>query len=328
MDGTVKRIFLVWKRACTRSENQARHFSAKLVYVWPFDSQGSKLRLMTRYVVSFIQTLRILHRERADVVFTLNQPPFLLLAVSLYTRLLGGSYVLDSHSAAFNDPKWAWFRPMYRRIARRALLNINTNAVHKRLVEEWGGRSFIISDVPIDHDRAPQRVTVPKASVLVVVSYMFDEPLESIWKAAALTPQVSYLVTGDDRKLPPVLKDITPKNLRTTGYLSKEAYFDLMASVSAVMVLTIRDQTMQMGAYEALSLGQPIITSDWQILRDSFGPAAAYVDNSPESIVRGVLDVTSNAERFRRAATEQKNARRRYFDATRSEIISVLVQSR
>jgi hypothetical protein len=102
-----------------------------------------------------------------------------------------------------------------------------------------------------------------------------------------------------------------------------------MASVSAVMVLTTRDQTMQMGAYEALSLGQPIITSDWQILRDSFGPAAAYVDNSPESIVRGVLDVTGDAaERFRRAAADQKRVRRRYFDATCSEIISVLVQSR
>jgi len=285
----VKKVFLAWKSACTRSHNQAQHFGAQEVYIWPFAGRKSVVTLLARYAVSFFATLRVLHRVRPDVIFTLNQPPFLILAIYLYTRLVDGVYILDSHSAAFNDRKWAWFRPMYRFIAARALLNINTNTYHRKLVESWGGRSCIISDVPIDHDRTYTPVEVEERSVAVVLSFMFDEPVQAIWDAARLTPDVHFYVTGNYRKADAELLQNTPQNIHLLGYVSTEEYFRMLISVKGVMVLTTRDHTMQMGAYEAMSLEQPIITSDWEILRESFGNGAVYVNNSASSISEGPL---------------------------------------
>ena len=80
------------------------------------------------------------------------------------------------------------------------------------------------------------------------------------------------------------------------------------------MTLTTRDYTMQMGAYEALSLERPIITSDWQILRNSFGPSAVYTNNSSENIKKCVIELLENKEKFLEYARLQKVKRRIYFE--------------
>jgi glycosyltransferase involved in cell wall biosynthesis len=322
--GNLKKVFLAWKPFCTRSHNQAKHFDAKEIYIFPFKSGNSLARLLGRYWVSFWITLRVLHAEKADVVFVLNQPPPLLFAVFLYSRVFKGDYILDSHSAAFNDRKWAWFRPMYRFIASRALLNINTNARHKALVESWGGRSYVISDVPIDHAMTYAPVETPGLSVMVVASFMFDEPLEEVWEAARQVPEVVFYVTGDHNKADRRLIENIPQNVVLTGFMPIGEYFGLMVSVKAVMVLTTRDDTMQMGAYEALSLAQPIITSDWEVLRNSFGDGAVYVKNTPESIAEGVRQLMMKHEEYTRAIAGQRQARRAYFERVRSDILEDL----
>ena len=317
----MKKIFLAWKASCTRSHNQAKHFGAKEIYVSYFNHSHFFPLVAARYLISFFTTLWLLHQEKADVVFTLNQPPFLILAVFVYTKLLGGIYILDSHSAVFNDRKWAWARPLYRFIASRALLNINTNRHHKKLVEAWGGRSVIISDVPILHGCEYPRLEVSQNSIAVVASFMFDEPIEEIWQAAELTPQVDYYVTGNYKKLRPSVHSSTPPNIHLMGFLSTEDYFGLLSSTKGVLVLTTRDNTMQMGAYEALSLEQPIITSDWQVLRDSFGAGAVYVDNVAISIAEGVNELLSKQESYKKAAILQRKERREFFEKVRAKIL-------
>jgi len=324
----MKKVFLAWKPYCTRSHNQAKHFDAKEIYISYFGNRNSAGALLGRYFLSFFRTLTVLNRERPDVVFTLNQPPFLIAAVYLYTRLRGGVYILDSHSAAFNDPRWAWARPLYRFIAARAFLNINTNAEHKSLVESWGGRSVIVADVPIDHEQTYPDMDIPHNSIVVVASYMFDEPIREILLAAREAPQAQFYLTGNDKKLDSSLRKDLPSNVQFTGFLSREEYFGMLSSAAGVMVLTTRDQTMQMGAYETLSLEQPLITSDWAILRGSFGDAALYVDNSPESIASAVRMLLENRDSLKDAAVRQKKSRREYFDHVRSDVLNQLASLR
>ena len=320
----MKRVFLAWKPYCTRSHNQAKHFDAKEIYISYFGNRNSVGASLARYFFSFFRTLRVLNQERPDVVFTLNQPPFLILAVYLFTRLRGGVYVLDSHSAPFNDPRWAWARPLYRFIATRAFVNINTNVEHKSLVESWGGRSVIVGDVPIDHERTYPDMEIPHNSIVVVASYMFDEPIREILLAAKATPQAQFYLTGDDKKLNRLLITDLPPNVQFTGFLSREEYFGMLSSAAGIMVLTTRDQTMQRGAYEALSLEQPLITSDWAILRESFGDAALYVDNSPESIASAVRMLLENRDSLKNAAIRQRKSRREYFDHVRRDLLNQL----
>jgi glycosyltransferase involved in cell wall biosynthesis len=317
-----KRVFLVWKGTCTRSQNQARNFGAEVVHINRFPGRRGFVFLAARYVVSFFDTLRELHARRPDVIFTINQPPPLILAIYLYTRLYGGIYLLDSHSAPFNDPKWAWARPLYRWIAARAFLNINTDPAHKATVERWGGRSVIMSDIPIEHDRDYPQPALEAPSVVVVSSFMFDEPTAEIWEAARLTPEVNYYVTGNPKKLPDALRDAQPDNVHLTGFVPTDDYFGLLSAASAVMVLTTRDNTMQCGAYEALSLEQPIITSNWKILRDSFDAAAVYVDNTPADVAAGVRRVIADHQAFKKAAREQRRRRRDYYFGVRDQILN------
>jgi glycosyltransferase involved in cell wall biosynthesis len=322
----MKKIFLAWKPYCTRSQNIASHFGAKNIYVFPFVSQGSSLKTIARYVLSAFKTLAILARERAHVIFTLNQPIPLILTIYVFTKLFGGKYILDSHSAPFNDPRLAGLLPAYRFLASRALFNINTNNFHKEVVESWGGESYIIADVPIAFGKDYPTWDVSENSIAVVASFMFDEPLETIWEAARKLPDVHFHITGDYRKAAKQLIENIPPNVRLEGFLSRDDYVGLLLSVKGVMVLTTRNFTMQMGAYEALSLEKPIITSDWEILRESFGQGAVYVKNTPESIAGGTCELLENYAKYNKAVILQRIKRKEYFRRTRNVILGELTR--
>jgi hypothetical protein len=321
MDGFMKKIFIVWKPFCTRSHNQAKHFGAKDIYISFFQHRPSLPVLAARYLFSFFATLGILKKEKANIIFSINQPPFCLLAIFLHTKLFGGIYILDSHSAAFNDKRWAWARPFYRFIARRAFLNINTNEDHKRLVESWGGRSVVIADVPIFHETKYPRFPVQENAIAVVASFAFDEPVAEIFQAGQLTPEVSYYLTGPEERLKPALRKNLPENFHLMGFLSQNDYFGLLSSVKGVLVLTTRENTMQRGAYEALSLEQPIITSDWEILRKSFGKAAVYVDNDSRSIALGVRRLLQEYQTYKVEVAAQRARRWEVFQSVREDIL-------
>lgn len=314
-------VFLAWKPYCTRSQNIAGHLGVQNVYIYPFSSDGNIFLTVLRYLVSSFGTLFFLIKNAPSIIFTLNQPPPLIVLAALYSGVFGKKYVLDSHSAPFNDRKWAWFRPVYKMVARNAFFNINTNQNHKQLVQSWGGKSYIIGDVPIDFKERYRREDIRERSVAVVCSFMFDEPLEEIWAAARITPDVDFHVTGNFKKAPKTLLENVPENIILEGFMPRKDYLGLVSSVKAVVALTTRDFTMQMGGYEALSLEQPIVTSDWPILRESFGEGAVYVDNTPESIHQGVIDVIDKHEAYLRAVAEQRKTRRRYFNRVQQEIL-------
>ena len=57
---------------------------------------------------------------------------------------------------------------------------------------------------------------------------------------------------------------------------------------------------MQRGGYEAVSLGKPLITSHWPLLREVFSRGTVHVDNSTESIIAAVRQIQEQPETFRR----------------------------
>ena len=61
---------------------------------------------------------------------------------------------------------------------------------------------------------------------------------------------------------------VKPDNCHLTGYIPYEQYVGLMRQVDTVIDLTDRDHTLLLGAFEAVSLGTPLIISDWPILRE------------------------------------------------------------
>jgi glycosyltransferase involved in cell wall biosynthesis len=320
----MKKIFLTWANYSTRSQMLSQHFQAEIIYIYPFDSEGYLPKTLFRYIVSFAITLNILRKKKPDVIFSLNSPPPLLLAIYLFTRFYGSVYVLDSHSAPFSNPKVQWLQPAYRFFASRAFININTNEFHRGLVESWGGRSFVISDIPIEFEDNYPRSKVEDKSIVYVASFDFDEPLEEVLNTARKLREVTFHITGNYSKAPRRLLQNLPPNIQLEGFLPRTNYLGLLKSVKAVMTLTTRNFTMQMGAYEALSLGKPIITSDWPILRNSFGKGAVYVNNTAESIHDGVLEMLRNYKEYTGNVKLQRKRRKENFDDMKNQVLAEL----
>jgi glycosyltransferase involved in cell wall biosynthesis len=84
--------------------------------------------------------------------------------------------------------------------------------------------------------------------------------------------------------------------VKFTGFLPDEEYLGLLRGVQAIMVLTTNNHTMQRGACEAVSLGKPIITSDWPVLRSYFNKGTIHVDNSYHGIKEGILEMREKRE--------------------------------
>jgi hypothetical protein len=74
-----------------------------------------------------------------------------------------------------------------------------------------------------------------------------------------------------------------------------------MAS-DAVICLTTADHTMQRGAYEAIYLGRPVITSNFEILRQAFSKGTVFVGNSPDEMAEGIRRMRTELDRYQREA--------------------------
>jgi hypothetical protein len=74
-----------------------------------------------------------------------------------------------------------------------------------------------------------------------------------------------------------------------TGFLDYNTYLDLLPKVEVIMDLTTDDKTMLAGAYKAVALEQPLITSDWMPLRRYFNRDTIYINNSPEDIRESIM---------------------------------------
>ena len=118
-------------------------------------------------------------------------------------------------------------------------------------------------------------------------SYSPDEPLGPILAAAAARPGQRFLVTG---RVPPGLDAAPPPNVTLTDFVSDADYERLLATAAVVCCLTVNDNTMQRGGYEALAWHKPLVTSDRTVLRDYFGDAAVYCRPDDATSIGEALD--------------------------------------
>jgi hypothetical protein len=86
----------------------------------------------------------------------------------------------------------------------------------------------------------------------------------------------------------------------------------------------MRDHTMQRGACEALSLGRPIITSDWPLLRSYFAAGTVHVDNTAPGIASGVRRLVSDLDTYHAEIDELRTLRRAEWDERRRAILALV----
>lgn len=303
------RLFLSWEPSNSRSATLAREFSADCEFVH-YLSLKRPLLAPVKYFLQSFKTWQILLKRRPEVVFIQNPPVFAPLAVWMYCSVRGVPFILDSHTGVFLERKWRWLNFLHGFLVRRARVSIVTNDHLGSIVKSWRGEYFVFPDVPTEFPDAGKINDLPKNFVLVVNSFSYDEPLEEIIEAARQMPDVSFSVTGDVRRCPRTLLDHLPGNVKFTGFVPRAEYVNLLNSADAAVVLTNEDHTMQRGAYEAMSLGVPIVTSNWPLLKETFFKGSRHTDNTSESIVSALRDILKNNEAYKADIADLKKQRR------------------
>lgn len=294
-----KTVFIAWQVHNRRSELLAQHLGASMYFV-NFGQRGKLWQLPVRYPVQAWQTWRILLGARPDMIFVQNPPIFCVLIASIYARCYGAEYVIDSHTSTFISPGWRWSLGIHRLLSRGALTTIVTNHSLEQIVNGWGCRAFVLGFTPGYYPVGEAFPFTGQFNVAVVSSFEWDEPLEVLFEAARQLPLVRFYITGDSARCPANLLERKPDNCWLTGYLPYEQYIGLLRGAGVVMDLVSSDQTLLLGAFEAVSLGTPVIMSDWPVLRNYFPIGTVHVSNTVEGIRDGVRSAQCEQATLRR----------------------------
>jgi len=300
-----ERIWIAWEEQ-RRSLNLSGRMRARL-RLCVDEGRG-----WLRYPLSISKTIALLARQRRGLVFVQNPSMVLAALACLLKKPFGFALVVDRHSnfAFLAPPGKAGFK---RRMSdllsgytlRHADLTLVTNKELRAKVEASGGRAFVLPDPFPDlaatgwsgAARSQPATRFPAsgdsladghpAEILFVSSWAFDEPIaETIEACRRLRGKVVVRITGRMKPQYAKLVSAAPDNFLPTGFLSDQAYFDLMARSDAVMAVTQRPATLVCGGYEAAVLGKPLILGDSETLREYFHAGAVHTDGTAEDVER------------------------------------------
>jgi glycosyltransferase involved in cell wall biosynthesis len=263
-------------------------------------------------------------RERPAAILVMSPPVVACLPVWLYTLVAKASYAIDAHTAAFFHPRWTRVMFLHRFFSRKAVTTIVTNSYLENIVQRWAGHSTIVTDVPV-HFAEPERVTLKgQCNMTLVSTFTQDEPLEQFFKAAALVPEVQFYVTGGYKEANPRVLQQKPGNVELTGFLPDPRYVGLLTVSDAILSLTTLDHTMQRGAYEAVYLGKPVITSNFKVLRECFSRGTIHVDNNPEDIARGICQMKDNLGWYQKEVLQLRSEKLQQWERKKIELQEIL----
>lgn len=315
-------VFIAWIRFQQRSELLAQQLHAKMHFVYR-GRRGGRSNLAVRYLRQTATTWRILQNERPRIVLVQNPPIFCVLLIFVYARFYGARYVIDSHTGAFFRP-WKWFAPLHRFLSRRAITTIVHNESQENVVKKWRCNSFVLGDYVGERSIGCGFPLDAPSNVAVVGSFSRDEPLAEVFEAAARLPNVRFYFTGDDARLSNGLRDKLPPNCRLTGYLRYEQYLSLLRHVEVVIALTTRNHTLLSGAYEAVSLGTPLITSNWPVLRRRFSYGVLHVPNTPDGISGGVRHALARTESLKQGMVKLRTILQQEWENKLSDLCALI----
>ena len=273
-----------------------------------------------KYPIQSFQSWQILQREKPGVIFVQNPPIFCALVAFLYCWLFKSTYIIDSHTGAFLDPKWRRFLGLHRWLSHRALTTIVHNNSQAEIMKEWKCPYCVIGFTPGSYPEGEPFPFHGKFNVAVISTFGDDEPLAIIFEAAIHIPDVDFYITGDDRQIAQSLRGNKPENCYLTGYLSYAHYVDLLRCADAVMDLTTRNHTLLMGGFEAVSLVTPFITSDWKILKEYFSLGTVHIPNTVEGVCEGIYYTKNNHAKLKQEIIQAREMLQAEWEQKFSEL--------
>lgn len=277
-----------------------------------------------KYVMQSVKTLQVLFAERPEAVHVQN-PPFVCgLVVALYCRLTKSRFVVEYHSAAFGRA-WRFALPAQKLVAREATANIVTDEFWAQLIRSWGGPAIVMYDAFLDLPRGEPFAVRSGVNVAFLGTFAPDEPIDEFLEAAALLPDVNFYVTGNTNAAKKTTLESAPPNVSFTGFLDPDgAYLGLLRAVDVAVVLTTRDHTLQLAGCEAIAVGTPLVTSDFEYLRVLFEQGAVFVMPQAWSIRDGIVDAIERRAQLAAETIELRAKRRAEWQIRIAELNALM----
>jgi len=285
-----RRAWITWEHH-RRTSELSRDLDAELFEI------TSVLPRLARYAVLLARTTACLIRRTPDVLVVQCPSIVLGLLAAALKPVFGYTLVADLHNEAVTPyiVSSRLYERLLRVVHRAADLCIVSNPHLAPVVEASGGTAFALPDKLPDL-RSAAAPACDSSRVVFVCTYSRDEPyLEVIAAARTLDPSIAVFITGRYRgRQPPQV----PVNVTLTGFLPEQAYIDLLSSADVIVDLTAIDNCLVCGAYEAVALGRPLVTSDTAALREYFRRGTVYARHDRGSLAAAITYALAHRRRL------------------------------
>lgn len=282
-----KIIFVAWNTT-PRSRVLANFLQATIItYQVP---TNHLLRLFNYPFLMFLTFCKLL-QQKPDNIFVQLPPIQVSIPTFLYSKIFRKRLIFDTHSGIF-FPKGIHQR-LYYYLYANMIKHINLNLVHNDSIltrKCLQNTTTIVLEDKLPYQPIVYNPNKPLKAV-IICGYGKDEPINEVLKAAELIPDIDFYLTGKSDKL----KNIPmSQNVKLTGYLNNTDYEIFLRTADLIIALTTRPDTVLCGAYEAVGLQKPLITSDTETLRKYFNKGTIYTANNANAIAQAITEARKN----------------------------------
>jgi hypothetical protein len=289
---------------------------------------STKVRKPFREILLSVRTVWLLLQERPKVVLVQNPSLICTLLVALLQPLFRYRIIVDAHGDAVIPyaHNWALVRAVTFYLLRITALTIVTNSGLAERVRQHGGRPFVLFDNLPEVPALPRKSLGAGKHVMFISTYASDEPHAEVFQAAEALAEEGVVihVTGRVRAERMATLPAKPRNVQLTGFLSEQAYWELLTSCDVVLDLTTMPDCLVCGAYEAIGAKRALILSDNGPSRELFGAAAVYTQNTAPAITVSIRAALKRQRELEERAAEQASAMQSEWNAKARQLTQMI----
>jgi len=268
---------------------------------------------VVRYIKLTIRSLKIIHVESPRILIVQNPSIVLCFLTIILRPFYRYRLVVDAHNEGVLPyaNKSKVFLLLTDFIVRNADYTIVTNRFLANLVKKKQGNPLVLPDrLPSLRQKACMTnfANSTKKIFLLICTHAKDEPVQQILDAVAhFTDEILLVVTG--KAAPEILGQYEniPDNVSFSGFLPDDEYLAALAGCDCVIDLTMMEYCLVCGAYEAVSVGKPMILSEDLACREIFSKGTIYTKPDTRAIIAALNEALLKLEYLAAEARELKD---------------------
>lgn len=279
-----QRVWIAWERH-RRSIELSSIFGYKLKI---FETDRPRY---LKYPIFVIKTIAYLLSVRPKKLIVQNPSIVLTLLAVILKPVLRYQLIVDCHNASVT-PDDKFLHRIYFILAfchKYADHTIVTNEALAKIIRRNGGKPLVLIDALPRHSISNSIVLRNSFNVFCVTTFAIDEPWEELISTAKLFQgRCHFYFSGNFKKIEKTVLTNLPDNVSLLGFIPEKDYWGYLSQCDLAIDLTLRENCLVCGAYEALSISKPMILSDTEALRKCFYKGFYFTKNEQSNIEKSI----------------------------------------